>query len=96
MREKRRSGRRPFDCRLDFEAGTIGSGGYANATYEARGLDISPEGVGLSCDNPLSKGMILRLLSPIPEESAGFSPFAEVVWSAPAGDRFRAGLRFLR
>ncbi len=92
--ERRMDTREGFD--QTFELSAMQSGASGSVRCRARGLDISPRGIGLLTDYPLVRGMVLRLMLPVSGTGAIVPVFGEVAWVDPAGGQVRAGLRFLR
>jgi hypothetical protein len=59
------------------------------------GIDISSCGVGIKTDHALRNGSVLKFNLPMRETDITVPVFAQVMWSVPANDYFRVGLRFL-
>jgi len=93
--ERRTAERKTFDLPVDYELGA-GAGEFGNRTLHAQAQDIGADGIKILTDCPLQKGMVLRLNFPISGFRTFLPVFAEVAWTVPAEDRFKAGLRFLR
>ena len=92
MIDRRGAERKQFTRFLDFKASAFES---ATVFCKGKALDISSQGLGLLTDYRLNKGMVLRLMLPEYWAGATIPVFAEVAWTCPLTDRFRAGLRFL-
>ena len=92
MVERRGVGRRKFTRSLDFKASAFESTAVCG---KGKALDISAQGLGLLTDYRLEKGMVLRLALPEYWSGATIPVFAEVAWSRPLTECFRAGLRFM-
>lgn len=58
-------------------------------------IDISSSGLGLVADCQLQKGEVMEVHVPVGVKDVTVKVFAEVRWSAFAGDITRSGLRFL-
>ncbi len=58
-------------------------------------IDISSSGLGLVSNCHLHKGEVMEVHVPIGVKEVTVRVFAEVRWSAFAGDSARSGLRFL-
>jgi hypothetical protein len=59
------------------------------------GIDISSCGVGIQTDHAVQNGSVLKFNLPMREVEVTIPVFAQVMWSMPANDHFRVGLRFL-
>ena len=92
MVERRGVERKEFTRSLDFKASAFES---AAVFGKGKALDISAQGLGLLTDYRLEKGMVLRLVLPEYWAGATIPVFAEVAWTRPLTERFRAGLRFM-
>ncbi|HWR57863.1 MAG TPA: PilZ domain-containing protein [Thermodesulfovibrionales bacterium] len=84
-----------FNREISFELCLIEPDQIRNIRCQGTGLDISPEGIGVSTDRALAVGDVLKLHIPDNREKPANTFFAEVVWSRPANSHFRMGLRFL-
>ena len=58
-------------------------------------VDISSCGLGIKTKYALEEGSVLKFNFPIREVEVTIPVYAQVMWSVPANDHFRAGLRFL-
>ncbi len=94
--ETRISNRQSFNKAISFELSLIESDQIKNIKSAGTGVDISPDGIGISTNHALTKGAVLKLHIPDDKEKSANTVFAEVVWSKPANNHFRMGLRFLR
>jgi hypothetical protein len=91
--ERRMAERRAFALSVEYDLGAAAVESGARI-HSAQVQDICEDGLRILTDYPLKKGAVLRLDFP-----AGDLPlpvFAEVAWTGPSDDAFRAGLRFLR
>lgn len=80
---------------LIFELSTKESGRLQNTVQQGVGIDLSPGGMGLVTGYPLKGGEVVKLLLPVTEGETRVPVYTEVMWSAPSGGEYRAGLRFL-
>jgi hypothetical protein len=94
--ESRSSNRQAFNKTISLEFSIIEPDQIRNIRAMGTGVDISPDGLGISTNQALAAGDILRLNIPDDKEKAAKAVFAEVVWSRPSNSHFRTGLRFLR
>jgi hypothetical protein len=92
--EKRLSQRVEFKQVLEFEL-SAAKRLASSPERSARGIDISPGGLGLEADDELQKGEVVKLSVPLGLGSVNIPVFAEVRWVAPFGERFRMGFQFL-
>ena len=92
MIERRMAERETLALSIEYDLGAS-AGEIGEKTYRAEAQDICIDGLKIVTDHPLKKGSVLRLNYPV---SSDIPVFAEVAWTAQAGSRFRAGLRFLR
>ncbi len=74
---------------------SIGSDVSHTGICRAHGVDISSDGLGLSTECPLHRFMVVRLGLHITCR-ATVPVFAEVKWTEPTTDGFRAGVCFLQ
>ena len=58
-------------------------------------VDISSCGLGIKTEHALEEGSVLKFNFPIREVEVTIPVYAQVMWSIPTNDHFRAGLRFL-
>jgi len=94
--ESRISNRQAYNKAISFELSLIESDQIKNIKSMGTGVDISPDGIGISTNHVLTKGDVLKLHIPDDIEKSTNTVFAEVVWSRPSNSHFRMGLRFLR
>ncbi|MBM4136139.1 MAG: PilZ domain-containing protein [Nitrospira sp.] len=94
--ESRINSRRSFNKTISFELSLIESDQIKNIKSAGTGVDISPDGLGISINYALAVGDVLKLNIPDNKEKSANAVFAEVVWSKPSNSHFRMGLRFLR
>ena len=92
--QKRIFDRKLFDQPVSFEISMI-NGAVKNIRQNGIAMDISNGGLGLKTDHALPEGSVLKFNIPIKEVEITIPVLAEVMWSKPADDHFRAGLRFL-
>jgi len=83
--------RRIFNQPLSFEKSF--TEGFEIIQKNALGVDISLAGLGLTAEHAFKKGEVLKVY--IPAADTVLPSYAEVVWSEPTDDYWRAGLRFL-
>jgi hypothetical protein len=62
---------------------------------EARGIDISSQGLGITTSSTLKKGDVWRISLPARTEGAVLPVFPGVVWVNRQNKEYRAGLQFL-
>jgi len=93
--EKRSVSRVPIHESVSFEMTERDSGRFRNVLGSGMGVDISRLGIGLSTDNPLSRGDVLRINFPVSVTDISLPVYTEVMWSVQEDGKFRAGLRFL-
>lgn len=93
--DRRIAGRENLSEPIEFELGLLETGEARALMSVAQGLDINSHGMGLLAQCPLAKGMVMRLSIPANGFGTTLPVFAEVSWTIPVSDRFRAGLRFL-
>ena len=93
--KKRLKIRGPFKQSIPFDMIDVESDILRNINYTGTGVDISEHGLGMTSDYPLKKAQVIKLHLPLQKMDRPFSVFAEVMWSMPAKNRFRVGLRFL-
>ncbi|MBI3377963.1 MAG: PilZ domain-containing protein [Nitrospirae bacterium] len=93
--EKRSSGRQSFNRPVSFEICATKTSQSMDIQQNGLGVDISAEGIGLATDYDLRKGDILKLYLPINNVETRLPAYAEVMWSKPADENLRGGLRFL-
>ena len=86
--------RKGFGCPLEYDLGA--AAGQSGKTYTAQAQDICANGLKILTDNPLEKGMVVRLSIPMSSLEVPLPVFAEVAWAVAAKNRFRVGLRFLK
>jgi hypothetical protein len=91
---KRHSYRQEFNQPVSFETSVI-NGKIRNIRYNGIVVDISDGGLGLKTDHALSQGSVLKFDIPIKDMDIAIPVFAQVLWSKPDDDQFRAGLSFL-
>lgn len=89
--EQRLTERKIFNQPLSFEISLVESAEIIQKN--ALGIDISPAGLGLTTEYALKKGEVLKVYIPAADTVLPF--YAEVVWSEPTDNSWRAGLRFL-
>jgi hypothetical protein len=89
--KKRLKIRGPFKQSIPFDMIDI----LGNISHTGTGVDISEDGLGMVSDYTFEKAQLVKLHLPLQEMDRPFSVFAEVMWSMPAKNHFRAGLRFL-
>jgi hypothetical protein len=94
--ESRSGSRRAFNKTISFELSLIEPDQIRNIKCIGTGVDISPDGIGISTNCALTTGNMLKLNIPDNKEKTANAVFAEVVWSRPSNSHFRTGLRFLR
>ena len=58
-------------------------------------VDISSCGLGIKTRYALEEGSVLKFYIPIREVEVTIPVLAQVMWSMPANDHFRVGVRFL-
>lgn len=89
--KQRLTERRIFNQPLSFEISDVNS--FEIIRKNALGVDISSAGLGLTTEHALKKGEVLKVY--IPSADTVLPSYAEVVWSEPTDDYWRAGLHFL-
>lgn len=94
--ESRTTNRQEFNKAISFELSLIEPDQIKNIKCPGTGVDISPDGIGISTNQALATGAVLKLHIPDDKEESVNALFAEVVWSRPSNSHFRTGLRFLR
>ena len=94
--KKRLEERKSFHKIVNFGLRAAESGRGENMCFSGESLDISGGGLGLTTECVLRKGDVLRLQLPVYDTDITIPVFAEVIWTKPADDRYRTGLRFLR
>jgi hypothetical protein len=94
--ENRSSNRQSFNKTIGLEFSIIEPDQIRNIKSKVTGVDISPDGLGISTNHALTVGNVLKLNIPDDKEKSAKAVFAEVVWSRPSNSHFRTGLRFLR
>jgi hypothetical protein len=92
--EKREYERKEFNQSFSFEISIAGDQ-FENVTHEAIGIDISSYGLGMVTNYALKEGSVLKSHIPLSEMDTTLPVYVLVIWSKPANDKFRAGLRFL-
>ncbi len=95
--QRRTAERTDINIPLQFEirpGDVVARRASSPSLHKARGVNISPRGLGLLTDCALVKGMVLRLAFP-GVDTTMVPIFAEVVWIDPAGSCSMAGARFL-
>ena len=92
--DQRRSRRSSFGqpvafalCKPEGNPRIIGNIGF--------GVDISSGGLGVTTGYPLKKGDVLNIQLPVLDSATVLPVFSEVIWSIPASEEYRVGLRFL-
>jgi hypothetical protein len=91
---KRVSARQNFDLPFSFEISAI-EGKVKNVKQNGTGVDISSCGLGMKTKYALRQGSVLKFFLPMRKLEVTIPVFAQVMWSMPANDHFRVGLRFL-
>ena len=92
--EKRQYERKEFNQPFSFEMSIAGDQ-LENVIHEATGVDISAYGLGLVTNYALKEGSVIKSRIPVSEVETSLPVYALVIWSKPANDNFRVGLRFL-
>jgi len=92
--KKRLCDRKMFGQPFSFEIGAI-EGKRKYVKQNGIGVDISSCGLGMKTKYALREGSVLKFLLPMREVEVTIPVFAQVMWSVPANDHFRVGLRFL-
>jgi hypothetical protein len=95
MIERRMAERETLALSVEYDLGAT-AGEIGERPYRAEAQDICVDGLQIITEYPLTKGAILRLNYPKNGPRTHIPVFAEVAWAGRVGDRFRAGLRFLR
>jgi hypothetical protein len=95
MVERRTAERTGFDYSIEFDPGAA-AGKTGGKICRVQAQDICSDGLKVISDYPLEQGMVVRLGLPVRDLKTLIPVFAEVAWSVPADNRFRAGLRFLK
>lgn len=95
MIERRMAEREKVALSVEYDLGAF-AGEDWEKIYRAEAQDVCANGLSIVTDHPLKKGSILKLNFPVAGPVVYIPVFAEVAWSVPAQDRFRAGLRFLK
>ncbi len=93
--EKRSFSRETIDQPLKFEMSDRRTGRFGKVLISGCGIDMGDGGIGLITDCPLEAGDVLKVLVPAAMVKINLPVYVEVMWSAPAGGKRRAGLRFL-
>jgi hypothetical protein len=93
-KNKRFFARQIFDLPFSFEIGAI-EGKVKNVRKHGTGVDISSCGLGMKTKYALREGSVLKFFLPMRKLKVTIPVFAQVMWSMPANDHFRVGLRFL-
>ena len=86
--ERRLHARRPCDVTMDASR--------AGREFRCRALNASEGGLMVESPTPLAVAQRLTLRLRGVDRSRLVDAEAEVVWAAPHGNSFRAGVRFLR
>ena len=93
--ENRNHRRETLRQAVSFELSQVESGTVRNTVQQGVGVDLSPGGMGLVTRYPLHGGEVVKVLFPVTQGETRLPVFTEVMWAAPAGGEYRAGLRFL-
>lgn len=93
--ERRLSARRTFNKTISLERSNVVSDQFRNSHYEGLVMDISNGGLGLSTNDRLKEGEIVKLFLPLKEMDITVPVMAEVKWSRRATLSCQAGLKFL-
>ena len=86
--------RKNLDQSLSFEVSAI-QGKSKDGKENGVTVDISSCGLGIKTEHALEEGSVLKFNFPIREVEVTIPVYAQVMWSMPTNDHFRAGLRFL-
>lgn len=73
----------------------VGLDRQKNIQWNGGCFDISEGGLELNTECALRKGEVVKLFIPVSKVDTPLPVFAEVMWTHPSEDRFKAGLRFL-
>lgn len=91
---KRLCDRRIFNQPVSFEISATEKT-VQDVRQTGTGVDISSHGLGMRTKHALNKGSVLKFYLPMREVQTTIPVFAQVMWSMPADDHYRVGLRFL-
>ena len=92
--DRRMTERKAFALPVEYDLGA--AAGKDVGIHRAETQDICVGGLRIVTEHPLRNGAVLRLSLPVSGPQTRLPVFAEVVWTLPAADYFRVGLRFLR
>ena len=92
--EKRLHDRKTFNQPLFFEISVLGEESK-NIRQNGIATNISSDGLGMITDYSLQESSVLKTYLPVQGVDLSIPVFTEVMWSAPTGNLFRVGLRFL-
>jgi hypothetical protein len=80
---------------VTLELSVMKAGQLSNVQKSGVGVDISLTGIGLTTDQELSKGEILKVSLPVGAMDISMPVYSEVMWTMPEDGGYRTGLRFL-
>jgi hypothetical protein len=87
--------RSPFTQTVQLERSYSLAGASLLTPLVGQGLDISPQGLGLTADFPLKKGEVLKVYISIQDTNTPLPVLSEVCWAESGPQPCRAGLKFL-
>jgi hypothetical protein len=87
--------RSPYSQSVQLERSYSLAGASLLTPLVGQGLDISPQGLGLTADFPLTKGEILKVYISIEDMNTSIPVLSEVCWAETGSQSCRAGLKFL-
>jgi hypothetical protein len=93
--ESRKIARKHFSEEIHFESMLTGENRKGIVYRNGSSTDISSGGLGLITPYESTKGEILKLLIPFKALDITVPVFAEVMWTQPFEQHYKAGLMFL-
>lgn len=93
--EMRSFKREPFDAPITVNVSEKDAVCVITAEKNAVCVDISPRGVGVVADFPLTEGQVLKLCMPSLKDGVALPCYGMVVWKKKLNGKTRAGLVFL-
>ena len=94
-KERRTITRHAYAESLEFQLTRVQSNTGNFIRGEGGGMNISPKGLGLITDIPLSAGEILKLNLPSHPDRIPVPVFCEVRWVKLEGGKYKAGVEFI-